>query len=244
MRETRIYVDTPLTAGKQLQLPDGPAHHVARVLRMRAGQALILFNGQGGQYPATIESISGRQVQVAVGEHEAVERESPLKLTLVQAVSRGRHMDYTLQKAVELGVSRIVPVMSAHGQVRLDDKRLAGKLEHWQGVIVSACEQSGRNRLPPVETVQNLPDWLAGRVTDGCCLLLDPQAKQQLRDLPVPAGGVMVLSGPEGGFSPAECEAAVAAGCHAVALGPRVLRTETAAAAAITACQALWGDLG
>lgn len=244
MREIRIYIDLPLAVGSELTLPPAPAHHVARVLRLRAGQPLTLFNGHGGQYAATVQSVSGRDVRLSVGEHQAIDRESPLDITLVQAVSRGRHMDYTLQKAVELGVNRIVPVLSEFGQVRLEGKRLPGRLEHWRGVVIAACEQCGRNRLPAVDMPQPFSSWLETLPAGLVRLLLDPQAGQPLRDLPVPAAGIVILSGPEGGFSPDERQAALQAGCHAIGLGPRVLRTETAAPAAITACQALWGDLG
>ncbi|MDZ7734818.1 MAG: 16S rRNA (uracil(1498)-N(3))-methyltransferase [Gammaproteobacteria bacterium] len=244
MREIRIYIESPLATGNELALPPEPAHHVARVLRLRAGQPLTLFNGHGGQYAATIQSISGRDVRVAVGEHQAIERESPLDITLVQAVSRGRHMDYTLQKAVELGVNRIVPVMSEFGQVKLEGKRLPNRLEHWRGIVIAACEQCGRNRLPPVDTPQPFGRRLETLPAGPVRLLLDPQSGQPLRDLSAPVAGIVILSGPEGGFSPDERQAALQAGCHAVGLGPRVLRTETAAPAAITACQALWGDLG
>lgn len=244
MREIRIYVDEPLAADTELHLPDAPAHHVARVLRLKAGQALTLFNGRGGQYSATIQSVNGRDVRVSVGEQQLIERESLLDITLVQAVSRGRHMDYTLQKAVELGVNRIVPVMSDFGQVRLEDRRRQTRLEHWQGIVIAACEQSGRNRLPVVEPPQAYGDWLRALPAGPNSLFLDPQSERRLRDLPAPTQGILILSGPEGGFSTAEREAAIQAGCLGIGLGPRVLRTETAAPAAITACQALWGDLG
>lgn len=245
MREIRIYVDLPLVAASEIALPPTPARHVARVLRLKPGQPLMLFNGRGGQYDATITTIRGREVRVEVGDHEAVERESPLAITLVQAVSRGRQMDYTLQKAVELGVNRIVPVLSEHGQVRLDDKRAETRHEHWRGIIVAACEQCGRNRLPELAMPLMFADWLAVSASEPeLRLLLDPVSQQSLRELAMPAGGVVILSGPEGGFSPAERDQALAAGCIGVGLGPRILRTETAAPAAVMACQALWGDIG
>jgi len=244
MRDIRIYVDEPLASGAELTLPAQAAHHVARVLRLRAGQTLTLFNGDGGEYAAVIRSAGGRRVAVDIGEHRRVERESPLDITLVQAISRGRHMDYTLQKAVELGIRRVVPVFSDHGQVRLDDRRRQARLEHWHGVVIAACEQSGRDRLPVVEEPIRFGDWLGTIVEEQWCLLLDPAADRRLRDLPAPGSGIALVAGPEGGFSEAEREAARQSGCIAIGLGPRVLRTETAAPAAITACQALWGDLG
>ena len=244
MRQIRIYVDTPLAANSGLTLPPAAAHHVARVLRLKPGRALTLFNGRGGQYPATIESVDGKTVTVALSEHEAVDRESPLTITLVQAISRGRQMDYTLQKAVELGVNRIIPVMSDFGQVKTEAKRLPGKLEHWRGIVASACEQCGRNRLPELANPMALRDWLDTAQPEAPCLLLDTRGGRRLRELPVPEAAIQLIAGPEGGFSPAEYDSARAAGCISIDLGPRVLRTETAAPAALTACQALWGDLG
>lgn len=243
MREIRIHVDAQLAADSELSLPAAAAHHVARVLRLQPGQPLTLFDGRGGEYAATIAAIAGREVQVQVSAHDPVERESPLAITLVQGVSRGKHMDYTLQKAVELGVSRIVPVLSERGQVRLDERRAASKQAHWQGIIAAACEQGGRNRLPALEVPLPFSDWLQQPDTMQSRLLLDPAADRRFRDVPAPAGGVVLLSGPEGGFSPHELAAARHAGCLGISLGPRILRTETAAPAAITACQALWGDL-
>ncbi|MCS3904439.1 16S rRNA (uracil1498-N3)-methyltransferase [Methylohalomonas lacus] len=245
MREIRIHVDAPLVPDSELTLPPDAARHVARVLRLKAGQSLTLFNGRGGEYAATIVDVARREVRVQVDAHDPVERESPLAITLVQAVSRGKHMDYTLQKAVELGVQRIVPVLSEHGQVRLDDQRTQNKQSHWHGIIVSACEQSGRNRLPELQAPCPFDDWLAAAAdTDASRLLLEPLSDRRLRGLPTPTAGIVLVSGPEGGFSPAERDAALAAGCNGIGLGPRVLRTETAAPAAIMACQALWGDLG
>lgn len=227
----------------EMVLPSAAAHHVARVLRLRTGQGLTLFNGRGGQYAARIAALAGREVRVQVEHHEPLERESPLAITLVQAVSRGRHMDYTLQKAVELGVQRIVPLLSEHGQVKLDHGRVHGRLRHWSGVIIAACEQCGRNRLPELQAPVDLDGWLAVADPALTRLLLDPLAGRRLCEMPAPGGRLALLAGPEGGFSPAEREAARAAGCIGIRLGPRVLRTETAAPAAITACQALWGDL-
>lgn len=245
MREIRIYVDQPLAANTDITLPDAPAHHVARVLRLKAGESLTLFNGLGGQYAAVIESVEGRRVRVAIHAHTVIDRESPLPITLVQGISRGKRMDYALQKAVELGVNRIVPLLAEHSQVRLDaGRQLEGKLDHWRGIVVAACEQSGRNRLPGIDIPLSLTQWLAAPAGDEMRLLLDPQAARRLRELPRPPAGVCLIAGPEGGFSQDERDAALAAGCTAIGLGPRVLRTETAAVAAITACQALWGDLG
>lgn len=244
MRDIRVYVDRPLTTNSEVSLPPSAAHHVARVLRLKPEQPLILFNGRGGQYRAVIDKVNHRTVQVRIGEHENIERESPLRITLVQGVSRGKHMDYTLQKAVELGVAAIVPVLSEQGQVRLAAGRAASKQDHWRGIVISACEQCGRNRVPELQPPLAFADWLSQSGNTMPRLLLDPLAGRHLRELPAPAGQLLLISGPEGGFSTDEREQVLAVGCIGIGLGPRVLRTETAAPAAIMACQALWGDLG
>lgn len=244
MREVRIFVDAGLEPGTEFSLPVAAAHHVTRVLRLKAGQPLTLFNGRGGQHAAVIKAVDRHDVRVTIGECLALDRESPLAITLVQAISRGRHMDTTLQKAVELGVARIVPVLSERGQVRLDDRRLASKLEHWQGILIAACEQSGRNCVPELMAPVALLPWLRERDQAVVCLFLDPAADRSLHDLSPPVDNrLALLAGPEGGFSPEERQAALAAGCLDIRLGPRTLRTETTGLAAITACQALWGDL-
>jgi len=242
MRAIRVYVDAPLQPGTEQALPPEPAHHVARVLRLKPGQSLTLFNGRGGQYAATIRAVDRNRVTVRIEAHEAVEHESPLAITLVQAIAGGRAMDYALQKAVELGVAAIVPITAERGKVRLDDKRARARLDHWQGGIAAACEQCGRNRLPELAPVTDLFAWLR-QAPAGPRLLLDPESDRRLHELADPGGRLALLAGPEGGFSSDERAASTDAGCTPVGLGPRVLRTETAAPAAITACQVLWGDL-
>lgn len=239
---TRVHVAMPLAVGDVFQLPGDAAHHVAQVLRMRAGEPLILFNGEGGEYAAVIEAVQRRAVRVRVDAFDPVDRESRLSLTLAQCVSKGDRMDYTIQKAVELGVAAIVPLLSARSVVKLDGERWEKKLDHWRGVIVSACEQSGRTRVPMLAPVQKLESWLPSS-GEGLRLVLAPNAGVSLKTLP-PAAAITLLVGPEGGLSDDEIALASRAGYTGVRLGPRVLRTETAGVAALAAAQALWGDLG
>jgi 16S rRNA (uracil1498-N3)-methyltransferase len=242
MNAPRLYVPLPLAAGAQLELPEGAGHHAARVLRLRAGDPVALFNGQGGEYAARILAIGKHDVTVALERHDPVERESSLPVTLVQAVSSGERMDITIQKAVELGVSRIVPVESERCVVRLKGERAAKRVAHWQQVTISACEQCGRNRIPEVRMISPLDVWLAAEKNDALRWMLLPGADTALRDLPRPQKPIELLVGPEGGLTDAEVEAARRAGYQPVRLGPRVLRTETAALALLAALQALWGD--
>ena len=243
MRLTRVYVDAALEPGALLTLTGGAAGHLTRVLRLRPKAALILFNGRGGEYAASIERVQRSEVTVAVGAHESIERESPFPLTLAQGVSRGERMDLVVQKATELGVARLVPVLTERSIVRLDEEQSDRKSSHWRAVAIAACEQCGRNRLPEVALPMQLREFLRQPAGDSVRLLLSPSATRRIEDVPRPASGVTVLIGPEGGLSDAEQEDALAAGFTAVNLGPRVLRTETAAIAALTLLQRQFGDL-
>jgi 16S rRNA (uracil1498-N3)-methyltransferase len=238
----RIFIDQPLNEGESIALSPDAAHHVARVLRLCVADPLILFNGQGGEWGACIESITKSTVQVRVGALYPIERESPLNITLVQGISRGERMDYTIQKAVELGVSAIVPVLTRRSTVRLEAERGERRLEHWRKVIIGACEQCGRNHIPPIEPIRPFTQWLACS-EPSLKLLLEPNSSQTLSTLPKPTGSITLLAGPEGGLSEEECREAIAEGCLPIRLGPRVLRTETAALVALSALQTLWGDL-
>ncbi len=242
MPNPRFYVPVALAAPASLALPEAAAHHAARALRLRNGDAVTLFNGQGGEYAARITAIGKHDVTVTIERHDPVERESPLQVTLVQAVSSGERMDLTIQKAVELGVSRIVPVESERCVVRLKGERAEKRMAHWQQVAISACEQCGRNRIPEVRTIAPLDAWLAAEAPDAQRWMLLPGAETALRDLPRPQQPIELLVGPEGGLTEAEADAARRAGYQPVRLGPRVLRTETAAPALLAALQALWGD--
>jgi 16S rRNA (uracil1498-N3)-methyltransferase len=209
---------------------------------MSAGAPLTLFNGDGADYDGVIARATTDAVSVRIAAARPALRESPLEITLAQGVSRGERMDYTVQKATELGVTRVEPVTTSRGVVRLDAARARQKTEHWQAVIVSACEQCGRNRVPPVGPVTPFPQWLARGRGDSVGILLEPESGRRLADLPRPSGGLTLLAGPEGGLTDEERQAALRSGFVAVRLGPRVLRTETAALAALAAMQVLWGD--
>ncbi|MGH8541252.1 MAG: 16S rRNA (uracil(1498)-N(3))-methyltransferase [Stenotrophobium sp.] len=239
---SRIFLDQPLTTGDIITLPDDAARHLVQVLRMRVDETLIVFNGTGGEYEAILSSVNKRDAQARIGKFHDVNRESPLRVTLAQCVSKGERMDYTLQKAVELGVTEIVPLLSARSVVKLDAERWDKKLEHWRGVIVSACEQSGRTSLPVLHPVQALDAWLAATPTDALKLTLAPNASHGLRDIAADNRDIILLVGPEGGLSETEIRAAQAQGFTALALGPRILRTETAGVATLAAIQTLWGD--
>ena len=239
----RFFCPGDLSQGATRDLPDDAAHHASRVLRLTVGDPVIVFNGDGGESDAQISSIGKDHVAVRVGRWRDRDAESPVRVTLVQGLSARERMDYTLQKAVELGVAEVFPVEMRRSVMRLADERAARRVEHWQNLVVAACEQCGRNRVPVVHSVSALPDWLgAHRSEPGVQrIVLSPFAQQTLRDL-APPRQVVLLAGPEGGFAHEELDMATACGFAAVRLGPRILRTETAALAALAAIHALWGD--
>lgn len=242
MRIPRIHHPQPLGEGETVQLESGAAQHVARVLRLGVGAELILFDGRGGHYPAQIITVDKRHVEVKLGQQHRTDNTSPLRITLAQGISKGERMDFTIQKAVELGVQRIVPLDTERSVVRLKGERLERKHQHWQGIIISACEQSGRDVLPELLPSRDLNQWL-GDEAEGVRLLLDPYAERGISEL-TPGTEITLLIGPEGGLSEQERQAAQDAGYQGVRLGPRVLRTETAALAAVAILQSHWGDLG
>lgn len=243
MRLTRIHVPTALAVDSETLLPANGAHHLMRVLRLREGAALIVFDGAGHEHHAEISSIDGSKVSVRVGNRLAGIAESPLRITLVQGVSRGERMDWTLQKATELGVSAIAPVLTTRSVVRLDDKQSEKKQDHWQNVVIGACEQSGRSVVPTVHTPLSLRSYLSSHSKDGMRFVLSPTAPASLAGLNSLSSKVELLIGPEGGLDDDEVMLAENAGFTAVRLGPRVLRTETASVVALSVLQALWGDL-
>lgn len=242
MTTPRFYCPDILAQRGTAELPEQAAHHAARVLRLQAGDRVGVFNGRGGEGEARVTDIGKRHVTVEIEDWLAIERESPLQVQLAQAISAGEKMDFTLQKAVELGIGNIQPLASERSVVRLSGERAEKRVAHWQGVVVAACEQSGRNRVPEVAPIGPLLDWLGRQDQAGLRLMLSPTAEVGLRDLPKPTGSVTLLVGPEGGLSPAEAETAQRSGFTPVRLGARVLRTETAALAALAAMQTLWGD--
>lgn len=243
MRLIRVYVQRAVTAGERHTIEGEAANHISRVLRLRTGDALALFDGRGGEYAARIEQLRQGAVIVAVGDRSSPVRESPLALTLAQGVSRGERMDWVVQKATELGVTRIIPVLTERTVVKLDARQAERKLLHWQGIATAACEQSGRDRIPVIDAPLTMAELLGSVDRRATRVLLSPTASLRVSDLPQPQAGILVLIGPEGGLAAAEQQAALAAGFTAVRLGPRVLRTETAAVAALTLLQHQFGDL-
>jgi 16S rRNA (uracil1498-N3)-methyltransferase len=241
MNSPRFYCREALSPGAHVELPEPVARHAVRVLRLPPGAPVVLFDGRGGEYPARIERIERDRVYAELAAWQEIERESPLVVTLVQALQAGDKMDFTIQKAVELGVRDIVPVESRRSVLRLSGERAAKRVAHWQGVVASACEQCGRNQVPLVAPLEKLENWLARPAGGVLRLMLAPDAGQTLADIE-PAGAVQLLIGAEGGLDPQEMIAAQQAGFQAVRLGPRVMRTETAGLAVLAALQALWGD--
>ena len=244
MSLSRLYIDAALASGGELHLDDEQARYVGRVLRLRVGDTVQVFNGQDGEFDAEILAMSRSAVTLSLGEHRPTNAESPLKVHLVQGISRGERMDFVVQKATELGVKRISPVLTEYGVVKLDEQRAAKRRDHWQKVAASACEQSGRIRPPLIDSPLPLKNWFGEQPKDADIdLLLGPGATTALTAVTAPKTKVCMLIGPEGGFSPVEYEDAAVAGFTAVSLGPRILRTETAAVAAVAIMQSLWGDL-
>ncbi len=246
----RFHCPFPLAPGAQLELPEAAAHHALRVLRLKEGAPLILFDGRGGEWRAQIVGAGGTaskaaRMRVALQSFAAADRESPLQITLAQSLPAGDKMDWVVEKCVELGVTAIQPVAAKRSVVRLSAERMARRVAHWNHIASAACEQSGRNRVPPVAPVLDLATYLARVQQDGQTairLMLAPHAGVALRELAQPNTPLIVLIGPEGGWEEAELHAAQVAGFRPIRLGPRILRTETAGAAALAALQALWGD--
>jgi 16S rRNA (uracil1498-N3)-methyltransferase len=252
MRLTRVFVEAPVTAGKRVVVEGSAVNHITRVLRLRSGDALTVFDGRGGEFGARIEEFRKDAVVVAVEEHRPLDRESPLTLTLAQGISRGERMDWIIQKATELGTSKIVPLFTKRSMVRLDERQAERKIQHWRAIAVAACEQCGRNKVPELVTPIDFFDVLPADSSGATRLLLSPTGDLRIEDLQAVDGldvgkgaskAITVLIGPEGGLEDVEQEAALAAGFKAVRLGPRVLRTETAAIAALTIIQHHFGDL-
>lgn len=242
MRQVRIFQAGDYQPGQQLELSAQALQHVAVVLRMKAKESLILFNGrQEVAFHATIVSSERRKVVVEIVSKEEVHLESPLKIELAQVISKGERMEFAIQKAVELGVSSIQPLFSERSVVKLDEKRLSKKQEQWQAISIAACEQSGRCIVPEVKPAIKFSDYL--KKAQGQGVMLAPGAKSALKSLPLRQDALFLLIGPEGGFSEAEMELAKAEQVITASLGPRILRTETAALAALSVIQASSGDL-
>jgi 16S rRNA (uracil1498-N3)-methyltransferase len=236
-RTPRLFVDAELRAGASVELPPAAAHHAARVLRLKDGDAVVLFDGRGGEYVARLAAAGRGRLLAETGERRDPGRESPLEVTLVQGLSSSDKMDFTVQKAVELGVAAIQPVLTEKSLVRLSGEREAKKLAHWRRIAIAACEQCGRNRVPEVHEPVALDRY---RPPAGAKILLSPSGSARLADLA--KSPVALAAGPEAGFSAREEQILLRAGFAPVRLGPRILRTETAALAALAALNALAGD--
>ena len=244
----RFYCSPPLPLSGSFDLPRDAAHHAARVLRLRVGDSVEIFDGLGNECSGRISDLTGRKVTVANLAATGRNRESPLHVILAQALSSSEKMDWVIQKATELGVTEIQPIDTERSVARLSAERAAKRLEHWQQVAISACEQCGRNVLPKIHAPLDIMVWLQqtramphAKISDAK-YILQPEGAASLHDQPIPQGKVVLLIGAEGGFSEAESTAALQCGFTSVRLGARVMRTETAAAAGLAVLQALWGD--
>ena len=242
MQLPRFYVDAPLRAGSTCALPEDAAHHAVHVMRLREGDEAVLFNGRGGEYAARVASIQRLRIALDVLQHRPIERESPLQVALVQGVSSSDRMDYTVRKAVELGVAAIHPVLATRSVARPKGERADSRRAHWQKVAISACEQCGRNKIPEVHPLTSLADYLLGAPKDSFTVLLSPRSDLPLSKAVEGKSSFVLAAGPEAGFDDDEEAAFAAAGFTPLKLGPRVLRTETAALAALAALSALRGD--
>jgi len=237
---TRLYLPEALATDATINLPDEAFRHLVQVLRMEAGESLTVFNGEGGEYAATLATASRKGATLRIGAYDPVDREAPLHITIAQCVSKGDRMDYALQKSTELGAAHFATVLSGHGVVKMDGERWEKKVEHWRGVVVGAAEQSGRNRVPRVDAPVSFDKFIVA-AHEGLKLILAPGGQQGLSQLATNTH-ITALIGPEGGFSAVELDTAERHGWHRLGLGPRILRTETAPVALLAALLAQRGD--
>lgn len=243
MSNLRFYSAENLIIGATVKLSENAATHATRVLRLNAGDMINLFNGDGFDYACELVMVKKNEVLAKVKGSAAINNEPPLNITLLQGISSGDRMDYTIQKAVELGVKQIQPIATERSVVKLSAERAEKRVEHWQNVVISACEQCGRAAIPIVSAPQTLASWLASNPQAASTrILLNPIGAKRLAEIAKPTGEIQLLIGAEGGFSTAEIDIAISHGFQSIVLGPRILRTETAALTAITAMQTLWGD--
>jgi 16S rRNA (uracil1498-N3)-methyltransferase len=243
MANLRFYTNNPLALGVTIQLSESAAAHATRALRLNVGDSAIVFNGDGFDYDCELTAINKNSVFAIVTAANPVKNESPLAITLLQAISSGDRMDFTIQKAVELGVTKIQPISSQRSVVKLSAERAEKRTEHWQNIAISACEQSGRAVVPTVNAPVSLQQWLAANPQVNCTrLLLNPVGALRLAELAKPSDETQLLIGAEGGLAQFEIDLAGSHGFQSIVLGPRILRTETAALTTIAAMQTLWGD--
>ncbi|KMN37270.1 MULTISPECIES: 16S rRNA (uracil(1498)-N(3))-methyltransferase [Chromobacterium] len=237
----RFYIDADLSVGQTLALPDTVVRHV-QVLRLNAGDAITLFNGRGGEYSAMLDAVLKRDAHCRIEGFDDVSRETPIWMGLAQAISGGDKMEFTLQKGVEMGVSAFQPIAAERSIVKLSGERADKRVARWQEIVVSACEQCGRNSIPQVLPILSLEQWLKRLPDADARLILSPVGTQRLADIAAAPARAWLMAGPEGGYSAREEAAALDAGWTPLKLGPRILRTETAALAAVAAMQTVWGD--
>jgi 16S rRNA (uracil1498-N3)-methyltransferase len=240
MRVSRLYVNAALNVGGRIELDDDATHYVRSVLRLKQDQNIVLFNGQGGEYVGRFSEVSRKHVRVEIETYSQRDVESPLQVNLGMGISRGDRMDWAVQKAVELGVAKLTPLLTERCVTKLTDDKKQQRLQHWQHIVQHAAEQSGRTRLPEMSDIIDISEWLSQQ--QGLRIFLDPYAEHSLADLQPENQRVTLLSGPEGGFSESERQLAKAVGFIPVRMGARILRTETAVLSALTAVQTLWGD--
>jgi 16S rRNA (uracil1498-N3)-methyltransferase len=240
---TRIFQSILLAENSLIELDKAASHHLAQVLRANVGDEVTLFNGEGGEYHAIIKSITKKIVTVQLNQLVTCETESFLDLWLAQGISRAEKMDYTIQKAVELGVKKIIPLLTERCNVKLDEERRQKRWQHWQSIIIHASEQSGRACIPTLEKINELESWLHKPTNMGQGFVLTPDAGSTLKQVQPKPGSMVLLIGPEGGLSRVEVDQACQQGFKPLSLGPRILRTETAGVAALAAFQALFGDI-
>ncbi len=238
----RIYTPQTLTPGAQLTIAGQSAHHVIHVLRLRAGAPVRIFDGNGNEHNATLIDIKRSEVILETGQSVTSIPESLLQVTLLQGITRNDRMDLILQKAVELGIQKFQPLWMQRSQSRVKNDRLEKRINHWQGIITSACEQCGRATMPELEPPASFAEWLDTTKYSGLCLMLQPDSETSLCGIEKPGRNIHILVGPEGGLSHDEQTLARNAGFKGIRLGPRILRTETAALAALAGMQTLWGD--
>jgi 16S rRNA (uracil1498-N3)-methyltransferase len=242
MRIPRVYIRQDLASGATVTVTGQTARHVTQVLRLRTGAPLRIFNGDGNEYSATFTRAGRSEITLDIGKPLDTLPEPGLLVRLAQGITRNDRMDLILQKSVELGISEIIPLWMQRSQAHVRGERLDKRIHHWRGVIASACEQCGRATLPGLQSPAPLPEWIAGDTDDSTRLMLQPDSPRVLTDLDRPAGTVTLLVGPEGGMNVDERALAAAAGFTGLRLGARILRTETAALAALSGIQTLWGD--
>lgn len=243
MSNLRFFSPTPLQIGKVVTLSENAATHATKVMRLKLGESLTLFCGDGFDYACTLTSLEKKAVLASVDARQKIDNESPLNIKLLQGISSGDRMDVTIQKAVELGVTEIFPISAERSVIKLNAERAEKRVEHWQSVAIAACEQSGRAVVPQVHTPQTLAQWLSQHpIGQDLNILLNPVGAKKLAQLPKPSGNIHVLIGPEGGLSANEITLASKHHFQSIVLGPRILRTETAALTVIASMQTIWGD--